>query len=170
MVGARFNQMVAPNDEVAEKEMEIDDDGEKAGGARAEPCADEPGSTTTRSSTKFNTTRSRSGTSTQIWRIVHIRAGARCVWHRKVQVIITTVKRHNQWMEPLRGSTWISFVAEGTFVGEPRAKATVLVVICKDEGNLFATEVLKTDEYGVEMVLRFLSTCRDQDGWRAQHR
>ena len=49
--------------------------------------------------------------------------------------------------------------AEGTFVDEPRAKATVLMVICKDDGNLSATEVrAKTGEYGVEMVLRFLST------------
>ena len=50
--------------------------------------------------------------------------------------------------------------AEGTFVDEPRTKATVLMVICKDGGNLSATEVrAKTDEYGVEMVLRFLRTC-----------
>ena len=49
--------------------------------------------------------------------------------------------------------------AEGTFVDEPRAKATVLTVICKDDGNLSATEVRsKTDEYGVETVIRFLST------------
>ena len=49
--------------------------------------------------------------------------------------------------------------AEGTFVDEPRAKATVFMVICKDGGNLSATEVrAKTDEYGVEMVLRFLGT------------
>ena len=49
--------------------------------------------------------------------------------------------------------------AEGTFVDEPRAKATVLMVICKDDGNLSATEVrAKIDEHGVEMVLRFLST------------
>ena len=49
--------------------------------------------------------------------------------------------------------------AKGTFVDEPRAKATVLMVICKDDGNLSATEVCsKTDEYGVEMVIRFLST------------
>ena len=48
---------------------------------------------------------------------------------------------------------------EGTFVDEPRARATILMVICKDDGNLSATEVRsKTDEYGVEMVLRFLST------------
>ena len=49
--------------------------------------------------------------------------------------------------------------AEGTFVDDPRARATVLVVICKDDDNLSATGVRsKTDEYGVEMVLRFLST------------
>ena len=57
--------------------------------------------------------------------------------------------------------------AEGTFVDEARAKATVLMVICKDDGNLSATEVrTKTDEYGVEMVLRFLNT---YEGWGAQH-
>ena len=31
--------------------------------------------------------------------------------------------------------------AEGTFVDEPKAKATVLRVIWKDDGNLSATEV-----------------------------
>ena len=52
--------------------------------------------------------------------------------------------------------------AEGKFVDEPGAKATVLMVICKDDGNLSATEVrTKTDEYGVEMVLRFLSAYED---------
>ena len=52
-------------------------------------------------------------------------------------------------------------VAEGTFVDEPRAKATVFMVICKDDGNLSATEMLtKTDEYGVEMVLRFFEYVR----------
>ena len=36
--------------------------------------------------------------------------------------------------------------AEGTFVDEPRAKATVLMVICKDDGNMSATEMrAKTD-------------------------
>ena len=53
-------------------------------------------------------------------------------------------------------------VAEGTFVDAPRAKATGLMAMCKDDGNLSATEVrLKTDEYGVETVLRFLSTYED---------
>ena len=36
-------QMVAPIDEVAEEEMEVDDDGEGAGDARAGSRADEPG-------------------------------------------------------------------------------------------------------------------------------
>ena len=31
--------------------------------------------------------------------------------------------------------------AEGTFVDEPRIRTTVLMVICKDDGNLSATEV-----------------------------
>ena len=31
--------------------------------------------------------------------------------------------------------------AEGTFVDEPRARATVLMEICKDDGNVSATEV-----------------------------
>ena len=49
--------------------------------------------------------------------------------------------------------------AEGTLVDKSRAKVTVLMVICKDDGNLSATDVrAKTDEYGVEMVIRFLST------------
>ena len=52
--------------------------------------------------------------------------------------------------------------AEGIFVNEPRAKATVLMVICKDDDNLSATEVrTRTDEYGVEMVRRFTSTYED---------
>ena len=33
------------------------------------------------------------------------------------------------------------FGAEGTFVDEPRAKATVLMVICEDDGNMSATEM-----------------------------
>ena len=64
--------------------------------------------------------------------------------------------------------------AEGTFADEPRARATVLMVICKDDGNLSETEVRsKIDKYGVEMVLRFLSTYESveikTDG-EAQHR
>ena len=49
--------------------------------------------------------------------------------------------------------------AQGTFVDESGARATVLMLICKDDGNLSATEVRsKTDECGVDMVLQFLST------------
>ena len=52
--------------------------------------------------------------------------------------------------------------AEGTFVDEPRAKAKVLMAVCKDDGILAAAVVrTKTDEYGVEMVLRFLGTYED---------
>ena len=44
--------------------------------------------------------------------------------------------------------------AEGSFVDELRAKATVLMVVCNDDGNLNAIVVrAKTDEYGVEMVM-----------------
>ena len=65
--------------------------------------------------------------------------------------------RHFEWVF----RNWFGFLydaAEGSFVDEPRAKSTVLMVICKDDGNLAATVVrTKTDEYGVELVLRFLS-------------
>ena len=71
---------------------------------------------------------------------------------------------HREVPQPLDGDVvWIQmnfmFVgAVGTFVDEPSARATVLMVICKDDGNLSTTEVrTKTGEYGVEMVLRFLS-------------
>ena len=72
---------------------------------------------------------------------------------------------HREAPQPMDGDVariQIDFMfvgAEGTLVDEPRARATVLMVICKDDGNLSATEVRSnTDEYGVEMVLRFLST------------
>ena len=46
------------------------------------------------------------------------------------------------------------------------------MVICKDDGNLSATEVhTKTDEYGLDAsILEYVRRCRDQDGWGAQHR
>ena len=72
---------------------------------------------------------------------------------------------HREAPQPMDGdiaSVQMDFMfvgVEETFVDEPRAKATVLMVICKDDGNLSATEVRsKTDEYGVEMVIRLLST------------
>ena len=54
---------------------------------------------------------------------------------------------HREAPQPIDGDiariqTDFMFVgAEGTFVDEPRARATVLMVICKDDGNLSATEV-----------------------------
>ena len=72
---------------------------------------------------------------------------------------------HREAPQPMEGDVariqrdFMFVGAEGTFVDEPRATVTVLMVMCKDDGNLSATEVrTKTDEYGVEMVLRFLST------------
>ena len=53
---------------------------------------------------------------------------------------------HRESPQPMDGDVariqmdFIFVGAEGTFVGEPRAKATVLMVICKDDGNLSATE------------------------------
>ena len=80
--------------------------------------------------------------------------------HRKAKVITTIVKRHTIDGDVARFQMDFMFVgAEGTSVDESRAKATVLMVICKDDGNLSATEVrAKTDGYGVEVVIRFLST------------
>ena len=76
-----------------------------------------------------------------------------------------TAHNHREAPQPMDGDVariqmdFMFVGAEGTFVDEPRARATVLMVICKDDGNLSVTEVRsKTDEYGVEMVLRFLST------------
>ena len=47
--------------------------------------------------------------------------------------------------------------AEGTFVDESKSDSSH--GNRKDDGNLSATEVRsKTDEYGVEMVIRFLNT------------
>ena len=63
---------------------------------------------------------------------------------------------HREAPQPMDGDVariQMDFVlvgAEGTFVDEPRATATVLMVICKDGGNLSATEVR-------DMVLRFVS-------------
>ena len=102
-------QMVAPTHEIADEEVEVDDDGESAGDARAEPRADEPGDDTP-------PPRSRGV------RLSPIRPGKEavrqhnlthcpyqswcevCVWHRKARVITATVKRHNQWTGTLRGS------------------------------------------------------------------
>ena len=97
-----------------------------------------------------------------ICHFVHVRASARCVC---VASKGKSDHHHREAPQPMDGEIVriqmdCMFVgAEGTFVNEPRAKATVLMVICKDDRNLSATEMrAKTDVYGVEMVLRFLST------------
>ena len=49
---------------------------------------------------------------------------------------------HRQAPQPMDGDVariqmdFMFVGAEGTFVDEPRARATVLMVICKDDGNL----------------------------------
>ena len=110
--------------------------------------------TTTRSTTKSNTTRSRSCAPTQfdtlsiseLVREVCVASGGKSDHY------------HREAPQPMDGDV-ARIQMDFMFVDEPRAKATVLTVICRDDGNLSATEVrAKTDEYGVEMVLRFLST------------
>ena len=157
--------MVAPIDEVANEEMEVDDDGEGAGDARAEPRADEPGDDPP-------PPRPREV------RPSPIRPGAEavrqhnlthCPYQSWCEVCVASKGKsdfyHREATQPMDGDVariqmdFMFVCAEGTFVDEPRAKATVLMVICKDDGNLSATEVrAKTDEYGVEMVLQH---CRD---------
>ena len=111
--------------------------------------------------TKCNTTKSRKCTSTQFDTLSISELVRKCVWHRKAEATTIIVKRHSRWTETLRGYRWIacSLVQKEHSWMNREARATVLMVICKDDGNLSATEVRsKTDEYGVEMVLRFLST------------
>ena len=62
---------------------------------------------------------------------------------------------HREAPQPMEGDVariqmdFMIVDVEGTLVDEPRVKATVLIVICKD-GNLSATEVrAKTDEHDV---------------------
>ena len=157
--------MVAPIDEVADEEMEVYDDGEGAGDARVGPRADEHGDDPP-------PPRPREVPPSPI------RPGAEavrqhnlthCPYQSWCEVRVASKSKsdhyHREAPQPMDGDVariqmGFMFVGvEGTFVDEPRAKATVLMVICKDDGNLSATEVrTKTDEYGEEMVLRFLST------------
>ena len=105
-------QMVAPIEEVAAEEVEIDDDGEGAGVGRAEPRADEPGDEPPPPRPReVRPSAIRPGAeSVRLHNLTHcpFRAGAKCVWHRKAKVITIIVKRHSQWTETLRGSRWIS--------------------------------------------------------------
>ena len=87
---------------------------------------------------------------------------AKCVWPKKgAKVITIIVKCHSRWTEMLRRTRWIScsLVQKEHSWMNREVRTTVLMVICKDDGNLSATRSVrtKTDEYGVEMVLRFLS-------------
>ena len=158
-------QMVAPIDEAAEEEMEIDDDGERAGGARAEPRADEPGDEPPPPRPReVRPSLIRPGAE-----IVPLHNMTHCPYQSWCEVCVASKGRsdhyHREAPQPMDGDVariqmdFMFVGAKGTFVDEPRARATVLMVICKDDGNLSATEVRsKTDEYGGEMVLRFLST------------
>ena len=155
--------MVAPIDEVADEEMEVDDDG-GAGDARAEPRADEPGDDPPPPPREVRPSPIRPGAEpVRQHNLTSCRDQSWC------EVCVASKGKsdlyHREAPQPVDGDvarTQMDFMfvgAEGTFVDEPRAKATVLMVICKDDGNLSATEVrAKIDEYGVEMVLRFLST------------
>ena len=149
-------QMVAPIDEVAAEEIEIDDDGEGAGVARAEPRADEPGD-------EPPPPRPREVRPSSIrpgGEIVRLRNLTHCPYQSWCEVCVASKGRsdhyHREAPKPMDGDVariqmdFMFVGAEGTFVDEPRARATVLMLICKDDGNLSATEVRsKTDEYGV---------------------
>ena len=158
-------QMVAPIEEVVSGEMEIDDDREGAEDARMEPRADEPGDVPPPPRPReVRPSAMRPGAeSVRLHNLTH------CPYQNWCEVCVASKGRsdhyHREAPQPIDGDIariqmdFMFVGAEGTFVDEPRAKATVLMVICKDDGNLSATEVRsKTDEYGVEMVIRFLST------------
>ena len=145
--------------------MEIDDDGE-GGGARAEPRADEPGDEPPPPREVRPSSIRPGGEALRLHNLTH------CPYRSLCEVCVASKGKsdhyHREAAQPMDGDVariqmdFMFVGAEGTFVDEPRAKATVLVVICKDDGNLSATEVrAKTDEYGMEMVLRFLSTYED---------
>ena len=158
-------QMVPPVDEAADEEMEIDDDGEGAGDARVEPRADESGDDPPPPRPReVRPSSTRPGAdAVRQHNLTHCPCQSWC----EVCVASKSKSAHNHREAPqpididvARIQMDFMFVgAEGTFVDEPRGRATFLMVICKDDGNLSATDVRsKTDEYGVEMVLRFLST------------
>ena len=133
-------------DEVAEEEMEIDDDGEGAGDARAEPRADEPGDDPPPRPREVRPSSIRPGAET-----VRQHNLTHCPYQSWCEVCVASKGKsdhhHREAPQPMdedvaRIQMDFMFVgAEGTFVDEPRAKATVLMVICKDDGNLSATEV-----------------------------
>ena len=158
-------QMVAPIDEVADEEMEIDDAGEGTRDARAEPRVDEAGDDPPPPrprEVRPSSIRPAAETVRQ-HNLTH------CPYQSWCEVCVASKDKsdhyHREAPQPMDGDVarmqmdFLFVGAEGTFVDEPRAKATVLMVICKDDENLSATEVrAKADECGVEMVLRFWST------------
>ena len=124
-------RMVAPTDELADEEMGVADDGEGAGDAAVEPRAGEPGDDPP-------PPRPREV------RPSPMRPGAEDVrqhnlTHGPYQSWCEVCVAH--WEAPqskdgdvARSQMDFMFVgAEGTFVDQPRAKATVLIVICKDD-------------------------------------
>ena len=138
------------------------DDYKGAGVARAEPRADEPGDEPPPPRPReVRPSAIRPGAeSVRLHNLTH------CPYQSWCEVCVASKGKsdhyHREAPQPMDGDVariQMDFMSEGTFVDEPRARATVLMVICKDDGNLSATEVRsKTDEYGVDMVLRFLST------------
>ena len=158
-------QMVAPIEEVVSGEMEIGDDGEGEEDARMESRADDPGDVPPPPRPReVRPSAMRPGAE-----IVRLHNLTHCPYQSWCEVCVASKGRrdhyHREAPQPIDGDIariqmdFMFVGAEGTFVDEPRARATVLMVICKDDGNLSATEVRsKTDEYGVEMVIRFLST------------
>ena len=131
--------MVAPIDEVAEEEMEIVDDGEGAGGATAEPRADEPGDEPPPPPREVGP----GAEAVRLHNLTHYPYQSRC------EVCVASKGKsghyHREAPQPMDGDVariqmdFMFVGAEGTFVDEPRAKATVLMVICKDDGILSAT-------------------------------
>ena len=155
--------MVAPIDEVADEEMEVDGD-EGAGDARAEPRADEPGDDPPPRPREVRPSPFRPGAeAVRQHNLTH------CPYQSWCWVCVASQGKsdhcHREAPQPMDGDVariqmdFMFVGAEGTVVDEPRAKATVLMVICKDDGNLSATEVrAKTDEYGVEDGASILET------------
>ena len=123
--------MVAPIEEVAAEETEIDDDGEGPPPRPREvrPSATRPGAKSVR-----------------LHNLTH------CPYQSWCEVCVASKGRsdhyHREVPQPMHGDIariqmdFMFVGAEGTVVDEPRAKATVLMVICKDDGNLSATEKL----------------------------
>ena len=105
-------QMVAPIEEAAAGEMEIDDDGEEAADARMEPLSDEPGDVPPPPRPReVRPNAMRPGAE-----IVRPHNLTHCPYQSWCEVCVASkgrndtiiVKRHSRWTETLRGSRWIS--------------------------------------------------------------